>query len=98
VTIAVVSRYGNHPFNYLFEDRGDEITFKSEDFFNIVREYKDQFLSPVCIGWRTGYASSQREKLYQVPEDVRELLYIASPGQVFSALSEGLAVNPQWLD
>lgn len=98
VTITAVTRFGNHPFNYLFEDRGDEITFRSEDFFNIVREYKDQFLSPVCVGWRTGYASSQHEKLNQAPEDVRELLYIASPSQVFSALSEDLAENPQWLD
>jgi CRISPR-associated protein Cst2 len=98
VTIAAVTRYGNHPFNYLFEDRGDEITFKIEDFIRIVQEYKDQFLSRVCIGWRTGYASSQREKLNQVPDDVRELLYIGTPGEVFMALSEGLAENPQWLD
>lgn len=98
VTIAAITRYGNHPFNYLFEDKGDEITFKVNDFIDIVRDYKDQFLSPVCVGWRTGYATSQREKLNELPDDVRELLYIASPSQVFSALSEGLEANPQWLD
>lgn len=98
ITIAAFTRYGNHPFNYLFEDKGDEITFKFDEFVSIVREYKDQFLSPVCVGWRSGYASSERAKLDQFPDDIRDSLYIASPSQVFSALSDALAENPQWLD
>jgi CRISPR-associated protein Cst2 len=98
VTIAAVTRYGNHPFNYLFEDRGDEITFRIEAFSEIVGSYRDQFLTPVYVGWRPGYAPSQREKLATLPDDVRELVGVGTPGEVFTALSADLAANPAWLD
>lgn len=99
VSIAAVTRYGNHPFNYLFEDRGDEITFKAEAFFDAVRGYRDQFLSPVYIGWRPGYAPSQFTKFNNIPDDVRNLLTGGTtPHEAFAALSQVLAANPAWLD
>jgi CRISPR-associated protein Cst2 len=98
VSIAAVTHYGNHPFNYLFEDRGDEITFKADAFVDIIRAYRDQFLSPVYIGWRPGYATSQFEKFNSMPDDVREVLVGGTPHQVFSALSDTLAKSPGWLD
>jgi CRISPR-associated protein Cst2 len=96
VTIAAVTRYGNHPFNYLFEDKGDEITFKAEAFVEIVRAYRDQFLSPIYIGWRPGYASAQAAKLDTMPEDIK--LECGTPHKVFGALSQALAESRQWLD
>lgn len=99
VSIAAVTRYGNHPFNYLFEDRGDEITFKAEAFIDIIRGYHDQFLSPVYIGWRPGYATAQFAKFDNMPDDVRaDLAGKTTPHEAFFALSEALAANPQWLD
>ncbi len=98
VTIAAVTKYGNHPFNYLVEDKSDEITFKSEAFIESVRAYRDQFLSPVYVGWRPGYAPAQFAKLTQLPEDVNASLYGGTPGEIFQALSESLAAAPHWLD
>jgi|FLYN01.1.fsa_nt_gi CRISPR-associated protein Cst2 len=97
VSMAAVTRYGNHPFNYLFEDRGDEITFKVEAFVDIIRSYREQFLSPVYIGWRPGYAMSQFAKFDGIPDDVRDTLAGGTtPHEAFAALSK--ALTPEWLD
>lgn len=100
ISIAAVTRYGNHPFNYLFDDRGDEITFKRDAFENTVRGYRDQFLSPVFIGWRPGYAPEQFKQFVEnISEDVRNLLSGGTtPHEAFGALSQALAANPSWLD
>ncbi len=99
ISIAAVTRYGNHPFNYLFDDRGDEITFKIDAFENTVRGYRDQFLSPIYIGWRPGYAPSQFAKFNGLSEDVRNMLVGGTtPYEAFGALSESLAANLSWLD
>lgn len=99
ITIAAVTRYGNHPFNYLFNDRGDEITFKADEFVKIIRGYRDQFLSPVYIGWRPGYATAQYELFNNLPDDVREMLAGGNtPHEAFNSLSEALSQNPEWLD
>lgn len=99
VSITAVTRYGNHPFNYLFEDAGDEITFKVDAFVDVLRAYRDQFLSPVYIGWRPGYASSQYSLLNNLPDDVRDILAGGrSPHEAFFALSDAVAQSPQWLD
>lgn len=98
VTIAAVTRYGNHPFNYLFEDRGDEIDFKADAFEQILRAYKDQFLSPVYIGWHPGYASRQYDKFGTMSPEVRELLQGGTPHEAFGMLSDALAQMPAWLD
>lgn len=99
VSIAAVTRYGNHPFNYLFEDRSDEITFKVEAFTDIIHGYRDQFLSRVYVGWRPGYATAQFAKFGTMPDDVRADLAVGTtPHEAFFALSEALAANPHWLD
>lgn len=99
ITIAAITRYGNHPFNYLFDDRGDEITFKFDEFVKIIRSYKDQFLSPVYIGWRPGYATSQFERFNDAPDDVRDMIAGGNtPHEAFNSLSEALSHNPDWLD
>ena len=98
VSIAAVTRYGNHPFNYLFEDRGDEITFKAEAFIEIIRSYRDQFLSPVYVGWHPGYATSQAAKFSEMTEDVTSTLAYGTPHQAFGMLATALAHSPQWLD
>ena len=96
VSIAAVTRYGNHPFNYLFEDRGDEITFKADAFEKSVVGYWDQFISPIYIGWRPGYAQRQFDQLDGLSEDVRRNLVLGTPSQVFAALAESMSSS--WLD
>jgi CRISPR-associated protein Cst2 len=98
VSIAAVTRYGNHPFNYLFEDRGDEITFKAEAFVQIIQAYRDQFLSPVYVGWHPGYAMNQAAKFNEMPEDVRNILAYGTPHETFGWLSQALTEAEQWLD
>jgi CRISPR-associated protein Cst2 len=101
VSIAAVTRYGNHPFNYLFEEKGDEINFKADAFVDIVRAYREQFLSPIYVGWRPGYAVAESKKFQQLPEDVSELLRSGTNGtsiEAFAALASDLANTPNWLD
>ncbi len=97
VSIAAVTRYGNHPFNYLFEDRGDEITFKADAFVEIIRAYREQFLSPVYVGWHPGYATNQVEKFNQMPEEVTSALVYGTPHEAFGMLANDLARTPDWL-
>ncbi|MDX2162943.1 MAG: type I-B CRISPR-associated protein Cas7/Cst2/DevR [bacterium] len=97
VTIAAVTKYGNHPFNYLFDDKGDQITFKIEAFADILRAYYDQFLSPVYVGWKPGYAQSEYARFNQLGEPGTPLIG-GTPYEMFNALSQELANNPAWLD
>lgn len=98
VSIAAVTRYGNHPFNYLFEDRGDEITFKETAFIEVIRAYREQFLSPVYIGWHPGYAVNQAAKFNDMPDDVISALAYGTPHQAFGMLADALVQSPRWLD
>lgn len=95
ITIAAVTKYGNHPFNYLFEDRGDQITFKIDAFEKIIRGYQDQFMSDVYIGWRPGYAQAQFDQFGGLPDDVRRRLVGGTPHEAFAALAG--ALSPAWL-
>lgn len=98
VSITAVTRYGNHPFNYLFEDRGEEITFKADAFVEIVNAYADQFLSPIYIGWRPGYAVNQSKKFDEMPVEITNGLVRGTPYEVFGVLSQHLSQSLQWLD
>ena len=98
VAIAAVTRYGNHPFNYLFSESGGEVSFNHEAFEKTIRSSRDQFLSPVCVGWRPGYAPEQEAKLDQLADEVSRDLYRGTPIEVFGALSEAIAENSEWLD
>jgi CRISPR-associated protein Cst2 len=97
VSIAAVTKYGSHPFNFLFDERGGQVSFNVEAFERSVRSNADQFLSPVYIGWKPGYAEDQEAKLDGI-EDASEWLKRGTPLEAFRALSEALAKNPGWLD
>ncbi len=98
VTIAAVTKYGNHPFNLLFDEKGGQVTFKAEAFEATLKSLGDQLLSPVYIGWKPGYAPDQQEKLEALPDEIKQGLVGGTPLDVYRALSKELADNPGWLD
>ncbi len=98
VTIAAITRYGNHPFNFLFDEREGQVMFNTEAFIRTLESTGDQTLSPVYIGWKPGYEPAQEGKLGELPHHIREGLRIGTPLDVYRALAESVAQNPSWLD
>ena len=100
VTVAAVTKYGSHPFNYLFDERGGQVVFNADAFVTTLRDLVNHghLLSRVYIGWKPGYAPEQYDKLAALPDQVREWLLVGTPLEAFTALSEDLTANPGWLD
>lgn len=95
VTIAAVTHYGNHPFNYLITEQNGELFFRAEAFGEVIEKYRDQFRSPVCVGWKPGFAPEQAQKLDAFSTDS---VYRGTPIEVFQALSEAIGRSPEWLE
>ncbi len=98
VTIAAVTKYGSHPFNFLFDEKSGQVVFNTEAFVKTLYGLGDQLLSPVYIGWKPGYAPDQEDKLAALPDEIRQGLVIGTPLEVYQALSKELADHPHWLD
>jgi CRISPR-associated protein Cst2 len=98
VTIAAVTKYGNHPFNFLFDEKNGQFVFNTEAFVRTLYSIGEQLHSPVYIGWKPGFAIEQEEKLTSLPDEIRQGLTIGTPIDVYQALSTAVGNNPQWLD
>jgi CRISPR-associated protein Cst2 len=98
VTIAAVTRYGNHPFNFLVDEKNGQMVFNKDAFTNIVNSLGSQLLSPIYIGWRPGYAPEQAGNLEASLGEIQREVVATTPLEVYQALSEAFNRNPQWLD
>jgi CRISPR-associated protein Cst2 len=100
MTIAAVTKYGNHPFNFLVDEKNGQVVFNTDAFartlYSVVNS--NQLLSRVYVGWKPGFAPDQEAKLSELPEDIQQRLVVGTPLDVYQWLSEELAQNPDWLD
>jgi CRISPR-associated protein Cst2 len=98
ITIAAITKYGNHPFNFLVDEKNGQMVFNTEAFTSILNGLGDQLLSPVYIGWKPGYAPDQGSNLATALGEVQREIVAGTPLEVYQALSEAFGRNPQWLD
>lgn len=64
VIFLAVTRHGNNPFYRMLTATQTHATqFHKEAFQELMEVYRDQFLSPVYVGWARGFLDEEREKL-----------------------------------
>jgi CRISPR-associated protein Cst2 len=96
VTILAFTKGGNHPFNYLFSEKGGSPRFNAEVAVNAIRDARADLLSPVFIGWKHGYLPEERAKAEQLHVDGVEFK-LGTPRDAFGWAADWLANNPnQW--
>ena len=52
---------GNPIFNHLFEEPPSGLVFRTNVLMEILEDYSDRIITPVCIGLRTGYVANEDE-------------------------------------
>ncbi|HMN15894.1 MAG TPA: type I-B CRISPR-associated protein Cas7/Cst2/DevR, partial [Bellilinea sp.] len=97
VTILAVTTGGNHPFNYLFKERGGQPQFQEEAFAATLEDARDQLLSPVFVGWKPGYLPEEQAKAARVSMDGVQIGF-STPRAAFENLAGWLAQNQEVWD
>lgn len=97
VTILAFTRGGNHPFNYLFTEKGGSPRFNDEVAVKAILDARDDLLSPVLIGWKHGYLPEERAKAEQLRVEGVDV-YLGTPREAFSWAADWLASNPDKWD
>mgnify|MGYP001222903680 CR=1 FL=1 len=97
VTILAVTTGGNHPFNYLFKERGGQPQFQEEAFAATLEDARDQLLSPVFVGWKPGYLPEEQTKATRVSMDGVQIGF-STPRAAFENLAGWLAQNQEVWD
>ncbi len=98
MTIAAVTKYGNHPFNFLVDEKNGQMVFNTEAFEKTLYSVAPQLLTRVYVGWKPGFAPDQEMKLASLTDDIQQWLIRGTPLEVYQKLSEELAKNAEWLD
>jgi CRISPR-associated protein Cst2 len=103
VIALAVTTNGNNPFYRMFAaTKLHQTRFHEEAFKEIVSVYRDQFLSPVFIGWSKGFLDEERSKLEALiaSENLSDLISLDHPvtqiGKFAAALRSGQ--NVTWYD
>jgi hypothetical protein len=53
---------GNPIFNHLFaDDASSGLTFRTECFSQVLRDYADRITTPIYVGLRAGYVNNESE-------------------------------------
>lgn len=98
VVILAVTRGGNHAFNYLFDEKSGNAVFNGEVFqATLVDGVKhNQFISPVFVGWKPGFAPEQAKLVSNSQVDGLTVEY-STPRTAFENVAQWLDKNPnQW--
>jgi CRISPR-associated protein Cst2 len=95
VVICAVTRGGNHPFNYLFQEQRGALQFQEDVLLKSLEDAKDQLLSPVYIGWKHGFSPEARQQAMQSTSDEKSSLKFetGTPRAVLDSLAEWLSAN-----
>lgn len=92
VTILAFTNGGNHPFNYVFNEKGGNVRFQEDVFTNAIHDARADLLSPVFIGWKHGYLPEERAKIEQLRIEGVDV-YFGSPREAFGWAADWLANN-----
>jgi CRISPR-associated protein Cst2 len=103
VIALAVTTNGNNPFYRMFSATKLHLTqFHEEAFKETVTVYRDQFLSPICIGWAKGFLDEERSKLERLiaSENLTDLISLDHPVTQIARFAEALRTekNFAWYD
>lgn len=97
VVVAAITKGGNHPFYRMFQGtRQDGTTLHLDALKEIFQSFKDEFLSPIYVGWAQGFLDKEREKLMSVMSQLpapHGFATVAHPRTVLLQLAEELGKN-----
>ncbi len=97
VTILAFTRGGNHPFNYLFSEKGGQPRLNDDVLVKAINDAQVDLLSPVFIGWKHGYLPEERSRAEQIRVDEIDIRF-GTPRDAFGWAAEWLADNPDKWD
>jgi len=93
-----VTKGGNHIFGRVIGANNEGLPeFKEDALTESLRVFSDDILSNVYVGWVTGYADKEREKVVALAKKETRIK-VSHPREAFQALIADLKQNPQWLD
>lgn len=103
VTALAVTKNGNNPFYRMFNATKTHATqFHAEAFKEVIAVYRDQFLSPVFIGWAKGFLDEERSKLENLiaAENLKDFVFLDHPVTQIARFSDLLRAesNFSWYD
>ncbi len=98
LVILAVTRGGNHIFNYVIGEKAGKPHLNTAALQEALNVFADDLLSPVYIGWMSGFMDEERKEMDKLEEPHRSRLQIAHPRHAFSALIDSLGKNPQWME
>jgi len=105
VMVLAVTTNGNNPFYRMFTSTASsryQTEFHREAFLEIMTVYRDQFLSPIHIGWAKGFLDDERSKLDQLiaSENLQGSIKMGHPVSQIKEFAQNLrlGVNHAWYD
>lgn len=107
LVILAVTRGGNHIFNHAVgADERSRPQVKADALAQALTVFKDEVLSPVYVGWVTGYLDDQRGQFAQamgeggVLHPFAERIQVMHPREAFQAIAAAMRnpANAAWLD
>ena len=103
VTIFAAVRGGNNPFQYLITgDREGNAKIVPSAFKEVADVWGDILLSPIYIGWKSGYAEQNRQEMEKFFKDNSSLfskvVEIGHPKAMFKKAADSLKDNPEWFN
>lgn len=98
LVILAVTKGGNHIFGHIIGANGRGLPeIKLPALQEALTVFAEEILSPVYIGWVTGYLDEERAKVEKFAESETRIR-ICHPRAAYQSLIEALNANPQWLD
>ncbi|MBN2393403.1 MAG: type I-B CRISPR-associated protein Cas7/Cst2/DevR [Anaerolineae bacterium] len=105
LVVLAVTRGGNHIFGHVVGATGRGLPeVKIDALREALTVFQDDLLSPVYVGWTSGYLDDEHIKLAAalqeggVLAEFADKVHIAHPREVYQQLIEGLQAYPEWLD
>jgi CRISPR-associated protein Cst2 len=107
LVVMAVTKGGNHIFNYVIgADQRGRPQFNVNALKEAVAVYRDSIISPLYVGWATGYLDDQREPVKAALDEMKsdeqlKLEYeLDHPRRVFQKMAEALRdeKNAFWLE
>jgi CRISPR-associated protein Cst2 len=95
--VLAVTKGGNHIFSYIIGEKRGLPSFHADALREALDVYADELLSPVYIGWVTGFQDEERANVAAFAAE-QPLVKLMHPRQAFTALSADLAAHPDWLE
>lgn len=99
VAVIGFTRGGNHPFNYLFSEKGGTPRFNDDVFVKAITDARIDMIdgAPIIIGWKHGYLPEERAKVEVLRIDGMDV-WFGSPREAFAWAANWLGENAQYWD